>query len=67
MTYVIGMPCYCADFFPSKMTECKGLLLLLDIPDCDEAILSTRQQDMRDLLIPIDRVKIVRSLRSVAQ
>lgn len=57
--YLLRIPCNSADSFPAHVVECQAFLLRLDIPHCDETSTATGDQDVGNLLIPIQALNII--------
>lgn len=62
-----GVPRNSADSFASHVVESQALLLGLDIPDGHEASAAASDQDVCNLLIPVQAFDVIRTGRSRAQ
>jgi hypothetical protein len=63
----IGIPGYCADSLPPKVIQRKVLLLALDVPDSNKAATASCSQNVRHLLVPVQRRVFVRVRASFAE
>lgn len=66
-TYPFWIPCDCTDSLPALVVECETLFLGLDIPNCHKARAATGDQNVRNLLIPVQAVDVVCAGSVVAQ
>lgn len=62
-----GVPRNSADSFASHVVESQALLFGLDIPDRHKAGAATSDQDVCNLLIPVQAFDVIRAGRSCAQ
>lgn len=58
-SHLLRIPRHCANSFPAHVVQGQALLPRLDIPDSDKASTATRDQDVCDLLIPVQAFNIV--------
>jgi hypothetical protein len=65
--HLLRIPSDGADSFPSHVVESQALFLRLDIPHGDKTCTATRDQNMRDLLVPIQAFNIVRAGGSASE
>jgi hypothetical protein len=66
-TYPLGVPCDCADSLPALVVQGQTLFFRLDIPHRHKAGTATSDQNVGDLLVPIQAVNIVGASGVVAQ
>lgn len=64
---LVGVPRHGAHGFPVEVVEGEGLLLGFHVPDGEEPAAAAGDQDVGDLLVPVQAIKVIRSRHLVAQ